>query len=118
QGCVPASPEPGGSDAWRVQRGQWSKKALTAHEKFLHELALALGMTVSELRGRLSYSEYLDWQAYLEEVGPANTALRIEWSIARAIAPFLKDITPRDFAVWPKEPARTASPEEVAALLT
>lgn len=75
-------------------------------------------MTVSELRGRLSYSEYLDWQAYLEEVGPANTALRIEWSIARAIAPFLKDITPRDFAVWPKEPARTASPEEVAALLT
>lgn len=75
-------------------------------------------MTVAELRGRLSYSEYLDWQAYFDEVGPANTALRIEWAIARAVSPFLKNIKPRDFAVWPKEPARVASPDDVVALLT
>jgi len=75
-------------------------------------------MTVAELRGRLSYSEYCDWQTYFEEMGPANIAVRFEWAIARAVSPFLKNVRPRDLAIWPKEPEKVATPQDVVALLT
>lgn len=75
-------------------------------------------MTVAELRGRLSYSEYCNWQTYFEEMGPANIAVRFEWAIARAVSPFLKNVRPRDLAIWPKEPEKVATPQDVVALLT
>jgi hypothetical protein len=36
----------------------------TARDPFPFELALRLGMTVGELRARLTYVEYLEWIAY------------------------------------------------------
>jgi hypothetical protein len=45
---------------------------------FYHRLALALGMTVPELLGRMDSRELSDWQAYfqLEPFGPPQEDLR------------------------------------------
>lgn len=55
------------------------------------------------------------WVAYVEETGPLNLPLRIESAIARATAPFLKGVTPRDLMVWPKEPEQLADIHTVFA---
>lgn len=47
---------------------------LTAGDRFLHRLALALGRTVAELRAGMSYNELRAWDEYyrLEPWGPAR----------------------------------------------
>lgn len=83
----------------------------------LHDLALAIGgMTVSELRSRMSVEELADWVAYREIVGPLNPLLRIDAAVARAVSPFLKG-DKRALMPWPKEPERDASMEDVMNLL-
>lgn len=74
-------------------------------------------MTVADVRERVSYGELLDWMAYTEEMGPLNGHVRTEWAIARAVAPFLKDVSPRDLMAWPKEAPKAASPDEVFGVL-
>lgn len=76
-------------------------------------------MTVTELRGRLTFAEFRDWQTYAEEMGPLNSAVRIEWAVARGILPFLsKEAKIRDFAPYPKEQEKEADINDVARLLT
>lgn len=76
-------------------------------------------MTVEELRSRLTFAEFKDWQSYAEEMGPLNAAVRMEWAVARGVLPFLsKQAKFRDFAPFPKEPEQEASIDDVARLLT
>lgn len=45
--------------------GRWGK--LTPREVFLHDLALALGMTVRELSLRMSARELASWRRYVKQ---------------------------------------------------
>lgn len=74
-------------------------------------------MTVSDLQGRMTNAELMGWVSYVDENGPLNPILRIESAIARAVAPFMRGVKPRDLMVWPKEPEPEASPEALASLL-
>lgn len=49
-------------------------------------------------------SELATWTAYVDENGPLNFALRVEAAVARAVTPFLKRATFRDFMPWPRQP--------------
>lgn len=80
------------------------------------ELAGHLGMTVSELRWRMSQDELNLWVAYVEENGPLNSMLRIEAAVARAVSPFLKGVKPKDLMIYPREQEQPASIETVFAL--
>jgi len=40
---------------------------------------------------------------YRNKHGPFNVAFRTELAIARAVSPFLKNVKPRDFMIWPIE---------------
>ena len=73
-------------------------------------------MTVSDLQSRMTNAELMGWVAYVDENGPLNPILRIESAIARAVAPFMRGVKPRDLMVWPKEPEPEASPEALASL--
>lgn len=85
----------------------------------MHDLCLALGgMTVTELRSRMSYTELRDWQTYCEEMGPPNQSIRVEWAIARAVALFLKNVSPNDLMAWPKEVAKPATAEDIFSFMT
>jgi hypothetical protein len=53
------------------------------------------------------------WVAYVQENGPLNLALRIESAVARAVAPFLKNVKPRDLMVWPIEQEKEPTLEEM-----
>lgn len=76
-------------------------------------------MTVSELRGRLTFAEFRDWQTYADEMGPLNSAVRIEWAVARGILPFLsKEAKIRDFAPYPREQEKEADMNDAFLLLT
>lgn len=75
-------------------------------------------MTVAELSSRLSYAELLDWQTYADEMGPLHATTRIEWAVARAAAPFMKDAKARDLAPWPKDSEEPATVDQVASFLT
>lgn len=57
------------------------------------------------------------WVAYVAENGPLNPSLRIESAIARAVAPFMKNVKPRDLMPWPREPEQEASINEVFGVL-
>ena len=74
-------------------------------------------MTAAEVRERVTYSELMDWMAYADEMGPLNPSIRVEWAVARALAPFLKNVNPRDLMAWPKAPERAATPDEVFGVL-
>lgn len=74
-------------------------------------------MPLSELKQRVSQDEINTWIAYVDENGPLNQPLRIESAIARAVAPFLKNVKPRDLMPWPREPERELKPEEMALQL-
>lgn len=67
------------------------------------ELAMALGKTLGELRATVTQEELGVWVAYVEENGPLNESLRLESAVARAVAPFLKHVKPRDLMVWPRK---------------
>jgi len=50
----------------------------------MHDIALALGgMTVRELKSRMTYSERQDWLRYIQKNGPLNPMLRNDAAIAR-----------------------------------
>lgn len=67
------------------------------------ELAGHLGMTVSDLKRRMSQDELNLWVSYVEENGPLNPMLRLEAAVARAVAPFLKGAKPKDLMIYPRE---------------
>lgn len=48
--------------------------------------------------------ELSTWTEYVQENGPLNASLRMEAAIARAVTPFLKRATFRDFMPWPRQP--------------
>jgi hypothetical protein len=75
-----------------------------------------MGMTVGDLRQRMSREELNVWVAYVAENGPLNLALRIEGAVARALSAFAKNTTPKDFMVWPIEAEPVATPEAAFAL--
>lgn len=66
----------------------------------------------------MSQEELNLWVAYVQENGPLNLALRIEAAVARAVAPFLKNAKPRDLMVWPREPEKEPTLEELKVGLT
>ena len=53
---------------------------------------------------------------YRNKHGPFNVAFRTELAIARAVSPFLKNVKPRDFMIWPIEEPQEASVEDVFAM--
>lgn len=59
----------------------------------------------------MSAQEMSSWASYVEENGPLNPMLRLESAVARAVAPFLKNVKPRDMMPWPREPEPEATPE-------
>ncbi len=75
-------------------------------------------MTLSDLQSRMTQSELNVWLAYVEENGPLNQSLRIESAVARAVAPFLKNVKARDLMPWPREQERELSAQEMAEQLT
>lgn len=83
----------------------------------LHDLALAIGgMTVSELRQRMTAAELRDWLTYMEIVGPINPLLRLDAAVARALSPFVKG-DKKALMPWPKEPEKEASIEDFMSIL-
>ncbi|HEY8341768.1 MAG TPA: hypothetical protein VIK75_02005 [Calditerricola sp.] len=57
------------------------------------------------------------WVAYIEENGPLNIALRVESAVARAVAPFLRNVKPRDLMPWPKPAEQEMDTQEMASAL-
>lgn len=57
------------------------------------------------------------WIAYIEENGPLNIALRVESAVARAVAPFLKNVKPRDLMPWPRQAEQEMDTQEMASAL-
>lgn len=84
----------------------------------MHDLCLAIGgMTVTELRERMTYAELTHWYAYAEENGPLNPMIRTDAAVARAVLPFVRDGKMRDFMPWPKELDVEATPEDFMTML-
>lgn len=52
------------------------------------------------------------WVAYVDENGPLNPSLRIESAIARAVAPFLRNVKPSDLMPWPRVPEPELTPDK------
>lgn len=82
-----------------------------------HDLALALGgMTVDELKQRMSAEEFSRWLEYVAVNGPLHSTIRLEQAIAGAASPFIKGggkhLTP-----WPKKPEREASIDDFMNIL-
>ena len=82
-----------------------------------HDLALALGRTVGEIRA-MPNAEYVRWIAYVEKNGPLNPSLRMEAAVARLAALWAKDAKPADFMPWPRQPDVEATPQMLMAVLT
>ncbi len=70
-------------------------------------------MTLAELQTRMTRQELGIWQVYVEQEGPLNMAQRIEAIVARAVTPFLKNVTPKQFLIWPKEPEKVATNDNI-----
>lgn len=68
----------------------------------LHDLALALGgMTVDELKEKMSYSELARWKVYQDVNGPLNPILRNDAAAAR-LARAMAGGEMSNFMPWPK----------------
>lgn len=67
------------------------------------ELALGLGMTVRELKDKLSYEEAMQWGLYRKKNGPFSIQKRVEYGFAlqAAIQTGTKDL--RKFIPWLQE---------------
>lgn len=76
-------------------------------------------MTVGETMTRMSVEEFKCWQLYEQEFGPLHSAYRFELAVARAVIPFLKDVTLATYMTWPKkiESEEPASLEGLFGLL-
>jgi hypothetical protein len=83
----------------------------------LHDLVLAIGgMTVDELKERMSYEEFQRWVSYAEINGPLNPTLRNDYALARLCAMWGSGKV-RNYMPWPKEPEKEASIEDVFSTL-
>lgn len=70
----------------------------------MHELAISLGgMTVSELRKRMTVGELLRWRAYRDKHGPLCRNFRNDLAIGR-MAMRMAGGKASDYMPWPKEP--------------
>lgn len=71
------------------------------------ELGLALGMTVRELKERLTYEEAMLWGMYRQKHGPFTVQARVEYGFAllAAIQTGEKDL--KKFVPWHVEPELT-----------
>jgi hypothetical protein len=78
----------------------------------MHELALALGGTVGEIRGRMTYAELLSWMEYRERYGPLNPMLRNDAAIAR-MASAMTGAKMEAFMPWPRQRAAEPSFDEL-----
>lgn len=58
-------------------------------------------MTVTELRQRMSFDEFLCWQAYIETNGPISPILRNDAAIAR-MASAMTGAKIEAFMPWPR----------------
>lgn len=68
----------------------------------MHDLALALGgMTVKELKSRMTYSERNAWLRYIAKNGPLNPILRNDAAVAR-LAAATTGGKMAGFMPWPK----------------
>lgn len=66
------------------------------------------GMTVEELRQRMTQAELLRWFAYAEIHGPLNPMIRLDAGFARVVQAW-RGGTLREYMPWPKEPEREAT---------
>lgn len=83
----------------------------------MHDLALALGgMTVGELKNRMSLAELAAWQEYIKTQGPVNPMLRMDAGFARWMAFNSKNGKVRDFMPWPVEPEQEGTAEQAFAM--
>lgn len=69
-------------------------------------------MTVTELRQRMSFDEFLCWQAYMETNGPISPILRNDAAIAR-MASAMTGAKMEAFMPWPKVKAKEPSFDEL-----
>lgn len=76
-----------------------------------HDLALALGMTVGELKRRMTYGEFRRWQKYIEIYGPVNPIMRNDAAVARLAVAYTGGKM-EAFMPWPKEPEREVTVDE------
>ena len=70
---------------------------------------------MTELKSRMSFEEFLDWQSYMEKNGPINPIARNDAAIARLGV--VMGAKPEAMMPWPKEPEREQTPEEMAMIL-
>lgn len=91
---------------------------MSGERLFLHRLALALGMTVADLRARMSASEFADWRTFCrqEMIGEERADLR--HALASALLANLNRGRGQPPHSWqdfmPFRPRPEASPEEFA----
>lgn len=80
------------------------------------ELALGLGMTVRELKDKLSYEEAMQWGLYRKKNGPFSVQKRVEYGFAllAAIQTGNKDL--KKFIPWLHEDVEI-TPEMMLAQL-
>jgi hypothetical protein len=74
------------------------------------------GMTVAELKERLTLDEFTSWLAYAEENGPLNPMIRFDAAIARAVRPFVKGDF-KSLMPYPKQPEREATMDDFMNIL-
>lgn len=74
-------------------------------------------MTLAEMRQRMSSAELHMWAAYVDRNGPLSTNLRTDAAIARAVSPFIKEASMRDFMPWPKEEDVEATVDDVFKMI-
>lgn len=81
------------------------------------ELALGLGMTVRELKDKLSYEEAMQWGLYRKKNGPFSIQKRVEYGFAllAAIQTGSKDL--KKFIPWLSEQEVEITPEMMLAQL-
>ena len=108
----------GPADAGIAGRVRIPKSEIDASDEFWIEVALALGGRSPEEWQEAITPEWRDKLfAYRHKNGPFNPSIRIEWAIARALAMFAsREFKPADWMVWPKEPEKEASVQEVFGL--
>ena len=74
------------------------------------------GMTVDELKERMTNEELQRWISYAEVYGPLNPILRSDFALARLCAMWGNG-KPKSYMPWPKEPEKEASIEDAFAVL-
>lgn len=74
-------------------------------------------MTVRQLTQAIDYDELRGWALFEEQYGPLHASIRVEGAIARAVIPFLKDVTIEQMMLWPKKEEKVATAEDIFNIL-